>query len=105
GRWVGGLPALPGAPRRPAAPAGPQSELARGVRQSHRAGGQHRRDRLPDTPPRPAGVAPADPDRYLVQSGGPIRTALSSAWSRTAPTSAYGNDRERRTPPVPRYAT
>ena len=26
------------------------------VRQSHRAGGQHRRDRLPDTPPRPAGV-------------------------------------------------
>ncbi len=37
-------------------PAGPQSEVARCVRQSHRAGGQHRRDRLPDTPPRPAGV-------------------------------------------------
>jgi RNA polymerase sigma-70 factor (ECF subfamily) len=27
---------------------------------SHRAGGQHRRDRLPDTPPRPAGVVPAE---------------------------------------------
>ena len=49
--------------RRPAAPAGPQPEVARGVRQSHRAGGQHRRDRLPDTPPRPARVAPANPDR------------------------------------------
>jgi len=38
------------------ASAGLQSEVACGVRQSHRAGGQHRRDRLPDTPPRPAGV-------------------------------------------------
>ncbi len=54
---------------RPAAPAGPQSEVARCVRQSHRAGGQHGRDRLPDTPPRPAGVAPADPGRNPVQSG------------------------------------
>ena len=35
-----------------------QSEVPRGVRQSHRAGGQHRRDRLPDPPPRPACVAP-----------------------------------------------
>ena len=41
----------------PAAPAGPQSGVTRGLRQSHRAGGQHRRDRLPDTPSRPAGVA------------------------------------------------
>ena len=36
----------------------PHSEVARRVRQSHRAGGQHRRNRLPDTPPRPAGVEP-----------------------------------------------
>jgi len=57
-------------PRRPAAPGGPQSQVARGVRQSHRAGGQHRRDRLPDTPPRPAGVAPANPDRTPCKSGG-----------------------------------
>lgn len=40
-------------------PAGPQSEVTRGVRQSHRDGGQHRRAHLPDTPPRPAGVTPA----------------------------------------------
>ena len=39
--------------------AGPESEVARCVRQSHRTGGQHRRDRVPDTPPRPAGVVPA----------------------------------------------
>ena len=39
------------------------SQKSRGVRHSHRAGGQHRRDRLPDTPPRPAGVAPANPNR------------------------------------------
>jgi RNA polymerase sigma-70 factor (ECF subfamily) len=32
----------------------------------HRAGGPHRRDRLPDTPPRLARVAPADPDRGIV---------------------------------------
>ncbi len=38
----------------------PQSAVARGVRQGHRVGGQHRRDRLPDPPPRPAWVAPAD---------------------------------------------
>ena len=50
--------------------AGPQSEVARGVRQSHRVGGQHRRDRLPDTPPRPAGVTPAKPDRTSCKSGG-----------------------------------
>ncbi len=30
--------------------------VSRGVRPGHRAGGQHRRDRLPDTPPRPARV-------------------------------------------------
>ena len=36
--------------------AGPRSGVARSVRQSHRAGGQHRRDRLPDTPPRPTGI-------------------------------------------------
>ena len=56
---VGRLSRLPRDPRRPAAPAGPQPGVARGVRQGHRAGGQHRRDRLPDPPPRPAGVAPA----------------------------------------------
>lgn len=37
-------------------PAWSQSAVARGVRQGHRARGQHRRDRLPDTPPRPAGL-------------------------------------------------
>ena len=58
-RQAGRLSPLPCDPRRSAAPAGPQPGVARGVRQSHRAGGQHRRDRLPDTPPRPAGVAPA----------------------------------------------
>ena len=56
GRHVGRLSRLPRDPRRPAAPAGPQSGVARGVRRGHRAGGQHRRDRLPDPPPRPAGV-------------------------------------------------
>ena len=56
---VGRLSRLSRDPRRPVAPAGPQSGVARGVRRSHRAGGQHRRDRLPDPPPRPAGVAPA----------------------------------------------
>ena len=30
-----------------------RSQTSRGVRQSHRARGQHRRNRLPDTPPRP----------------------------------------------------
>ena len=45
---------------------------ARGVRQSHRAGGQHCRDRLPDTPPRPAGVVPAQADG---------RTSIASASS------------------------
>ena len=34
-----------------------RSAVARGVRQGHRAGGQHRRDRLPHPPPRPARVA------------------------------------------------
>src|SRR5262249_25116286 len=38
-----------------------QPKVARGVRQSHRVGGQHRRDRLPDPPSRPAGVAPGWP--------------------------------------------
>ena len=33
--------------------------VARGVRHGDRAGGQHRRDRLPDPPPRRAGVGPA----------------------------------------------
>jgi RNA polymerase sigma-70 factor (ECF subfamily) len=51
---VGRLSRLPRDPRRPAAPAGLQSEVTRGVRQSDRAGGQHRRDRLPDTTPQPA---------------------------------------------------
>ena len=59
-RQVGRLSRLPRHPRRPAAPAGPQSAVARGLRQSHRAGGQHRRDRLPDPPPRPTAVAPTD---------------------------------------------
>src|SRR4030095_7293788 len=53
---VGRLSRLPRDPRRPATPAGPQPGGAHGVRQSDRTGGQHRRDRLPDTPPRPAGV-------------------------------------------------
>ena len=36
-----------------------RSQESRAVRRrSHRVGGQHRRDRLPDTPPRPAGVGP-----------------------------------------------
>ena len=58
---VGRLSRLPCGPRRSAAPAGPQSGVARGVRQGHRAGGQHRRDRLPDPPTRPAGVVPGEP--------------------------------------------
>ena len=41
------LPRLPCDPRRPAAPAGARSGGARGIRRGHRAGGQHRRDRLP----------------------------------------------------------
>ena len=64
---IGRLSRLPCDPRRPAAPAGPQPGVARGVRPGHRAGGQHRRDRLPDPPPRRAGVA------------APRRVALSSA--------------------------
>ena len=40
------------------APSGPVSAVGRGVRQGHRAGGQHLRDRLPHQPPRPARVAP-----------------------------------------------
>ncbi len=47
------------APRRTAAPAGPQPAVTCGLRPSHRGGGQHRRDRLPDTPSQPARVAPA----------------------------------------------
>jgi RNA polymerase sigma-70 factor, ECF subfamily len=60
---LAGYHAYPCGPRRPAPPAGLQSEVARGVRQSHRAGGQHRRDRLPDTPPRPTGVVPLETPR------------------------------------------
>ena len=37
---------------------GAASEVARGVRQGHRDGGQHRRDRIPHAPPRPAGIVP-----------------------------------------------
>ena len=55
----GRLSRLPRHPRRPAAPAGPPSGVARGVRPRHRAGGQYRRDRLPDPPPRRAGLAGA----------------------------------------------
>ena len=55
---LAGYHAIDATLRRPAAPAGLQPEVARGVRQSHRAGGQHRRDGLPDTPPRPAGIVP-----------------------------------------------
>jgi hypothetical protein len=40
-------------------PTRPQSESMRGLRQSHRTSRQHRRDRLPETPPRPAGVVAA----------------------------------------------
>ncbi len=50
------LPRLPRHPRRPATPPGPQPEVPRGVRQSHRTGRQHRRNRLPDPPPRPTGI-------------------------------------------------
>jgi predicted RNA polymerase sigma factor len=46
-----------------------RSQESRGVRQSHRAGRQHRRDRLPD-PPRPTAVASTDPDRHPARSGG-----------------------------------
>ena len=53
---AGRLPRLPRGPRRPAAPAGSHQGVARGVRQSHRAGGQHRRDRLPDPPTGPTGA-------------------------------------------------
>ena len=65
---LGGLSRLPCDPRRSAAPAGPQSEVPRGIRQSHRTGGQHRRDRLPDTPPRPTGVTLTDPYRWRALS-------------------------------------
>ena len=44
------------------------SGVARGVRQSDRAGGQHRRDRLPDSPPRRARVESAK------GPGGGVRT-------------------------------
>ena len=53
---VGRLSRLPRHPRRPAAPAGPRPGVARGLRQSHRPRRQHRRDRLPDPPPRPTAV-------------------------------------------------
>ena len=56
--------------------AGPQPEGARGLRQSHRAGGQHRRDRLPDTPPRPTGVVSV---RNPVQTA-PGRDGVRRAW-------------------------
>ena len=56
--------------------AGPQSAVTRRLRQSHRAGGQHRRNRLPDTPPRPTGVAPANPGRNPVQSRGRLQPAI-----------------------------
>ena len=52
---LAGISRLPRDPRRPAAQAGPHPDVARGVRQGHRTGGQHRRDRHPDPPPRPAG--------------------------------------------------
>ena len=77
---VGRLPRLPRDPRRPAAPAGPQSAVARGVRQGHRAGGQHRRDRLPDPPPRPAGVAPANPGRTRANRWRPCMSMTSRCW-------------------------
>ena len=57
----------------------PQSKVAGGVRQSHRAGGQHRRDRLPDTPPRPAGVAPASPRSN--PRAGPDHRPASRTWT------------------------
>ena len=80
---LGRLSRLPRDPRRPAAPAGPQPAVARGVRQSHRAGGQHRRDRLPDPPPRPAGVVPlrCDPSDWpamMPPSG--YRTTVGCGW-------------------------
>jgi predicted RNA polymerase sigma factor len=56
---VGRLSRLPRHPRRPAAPAGPKSAVTRGPRPGHRAGRQHRRDRLPHPPPRPTAVVPA----------------------------------------------
>ena len=55
--------------------------VARGVRQGHRAGGQHRRDRLPDTPPRPAGVGGRV--RYRRGRGG-MRDSLPMAPGDTA---------------------
>ena len=68
------LPPLPRDPCRPAAPAGPESEVTRGLRPSHRAGGQHRRDRVPDTPPRPAGVVPARSREKFLPAGCRIRS-------------------------------
>ena len=71
---AGRLSRLLRGPSRHAAPAGPQRGVAGGVRPSHRAGGQHRRDGLPDTPPRPARVAPRMDMVVVVAACG--RTAL-----------------------------
>ena len=84
---AGRLSRLPRHPRRPAAPAGPQPAVTRGVRQGHRAGGQHRRDRLPDSPPRPAGVVPVRSSRaprqcHLAPSSLPCAAPRAAARSR-----------------------
>ena len=49
------LPRLPRHPRRPAASPRPHGRRPHRVREGHRAGDQHRRDRLPHPPARPAG--------------------------------------------------
>ena len=73
---LAGYHALPFDPRLTWRLAGRRPAVTRGLRQSHRAGGQHRRNRLPDTPPRPAGVAPANPGRNPRQSGGQLQPVM-----------------------------
>ena len=58
------LPRLPRHPRRPATPTRPLGGCPRCVRESHRAGWQHRRGRVPHSPARPA----CDIDRHRRQS-------------------------------------
>ena len=58
------LPRLPRHPRRPATPTRPLGGCPHCVRESHRAGWQHRRGRVPHSPARPA----CDIDRQLRQS-------------------------------------
>ena len=58
---------------------GRSQRVARGVRPGHRAGGQHRRDRLPDPPPRPAGLTALS---VGTTPGHPPRRHSRWTWSR-----------------------